>query len=218
MMRRLSGVLFCLMLGATPAWSKWDAVDKAYLAEQFRALQDQIQALKTQLDNLNGQVADLRQNQQQLQAALTKQQRTIQDMDQLVSSLRLGQEESISGLKTALAQLRGEQKKAFESLMGKTEAAGGGLATGGGGASPGTGRTVAGYVTVVEGENVSVDVGSGQGIQVGSRLAVFKAGDPNTRVGVLEVQQVIDAGNARARILTMNPGVRPDFSDIVRLE
>ena len=212
MMRRLSAVLFCLMLGATPAWSKWDAVDKAYLAEQFRALQDQSQALKTQLDNLNGQVADLRQNQQQLQAALTKQQRTIQDMDQLVSSLRLGQEESISGLKTALVQLRSEQKKAFESLMGKTEAAGGG------GASPGTGRTVTGYVTVVEGDNVSVDVGSGQGIQVGSRLAVFKAGDPNTRVGVLEVQQVIDTGNARARILTMNPGVRPDFSDIVRLE
>jgi hypothetical protein len=80
-------------------------------------------------------------------------------------------------------------------------------------------RPVQGYITVVDKDNtVTVDLGSGQGIQVGSRLAVYRANDPSTRVGVLEVVQVVDAGNSRARIVTMNAGVQPEFSDFVRLE
>jgi len=35
-------------------------------------------------------------------------------------------------------------------------------------------------------------------------------------VGIIEVTQVIDSGNSRARIVTMNAGVKPDFSDVVR--
>ena len=209
----LGGLLF-----ASPAWGKWDPVDKAYLVEQFRALQEQIQGLKTQIDSLNTQVADLRQNQQQAQAALTKQQRTLSDMDQLVSSLRLSNEENLSGLKTALAQLRIDQKKAFETLSGKVETSAGGSAAAAGGTSSTSGSGVTGYVTEVAGDNVSVDIGSARGIQVGSHLAVYKGSDPNTRVGVLEVQQVIDGSSSRTRILTINPGVRPDFGDIVRPE
>jgi hypothetical protein len=80
-------------------------------------------------------------------------------------------------------------------------------------------RPVQGYITVIDKDNtVTVDLGSDQKIQPGSRLAVYKATDPNTRVGVLEVVQALDAGNSRARIVTMNAGVRPEFSDIVRLE
>ena len=63
-----------------------------------------------------------------------------------------------------------------------------------------------------------IDMGSAQGIQQGSRLAVYKATDTNTRVGVIEVTQVVDTGNARARIVTMNSGVKPEFSDLVRVE
>jgi hypothetical protein len=115
-------------------------------------------------------------------------------------------------MKTALAKLSDEQKKAFASLMGKTEVAGSGATAGAGG------RVITGYVTAVEGDNVTVDIGSAQGLQPGSHLAVFKASDTTTRVGVMEIQQVIDAGNSRARLLTMNPGVQPEFGDIVRLE
>jgi hypothetical protein len=63
-----------------------------------------------------------------------------------------------------------------------------------------------------------IDMGSAQGIQQGSRLAVYKATDPNTRVGVIEVTQVVDSGNSRARIVTMNSGVQPEFSDVVCVE
>jgi hypothetical protein len=222
MMRRLSLAILILCFSAGPAWARWDKEDKAYLVEQFRALQEQLQALKTQLDNLSGQVAELRQNQQQLQAVIMRQQQRLEEMDQLLATLRLGQEDSFSGLRTALNQLRSENEKAFASLTGKSGEPGGA-----GAAAPerkGTveaaqARVVQGYITVVDRDNtVTVDLGSGQGIQLGSRLAVYKANDPNTRVGVLEVVQVVDAGNSRARIVTMNSGVQPEFSDFVRLE
>ena len=63
-----------------------------------------------------------------------------------------------------------------------------------------------------------IDMGSAQGLQQGTRLAVYKATDVNTRVGVIEVTQVVDTGNSRARIVTMNAGVKPEFSDVVRVE
>ena len=52
----------------------------------------------------------------------------------------------------------------------------------------------------------------------GAMGVVYKATDPNTRVGVIEVTQVVDTGNSRARIVTMNSGVKPEFSDVVRVE
>jgi TolA-binding protein len=221
MMRRVSLTVLILLFCTGPALARWDKEDRAYLVDQFRALQDQLQALKAQLDTLGGQVAELKQNQQQLQTVVVRQQRMLQDMDQLVSSLRLGQEESFSGLRTTLNQLRSDNEKAFASLTGRP-AEPGGAATAperkGTVEAPPT-RVVQGYITVVDKDNtVTVDLGSGQGIQVGSRLAVYRANDPNTRAGVLEVVQVVDAGNSRARIVTMNAGVQPEFSDFVRLE
>jgi hypothetical protein len=223
MMRRLTLAMFLMLLCASTAWPRWDKEDRAYLVDQFRALQDQLQALKAQLDTLSGQVAELKQNQQQLQTVVVRQQRMLQDMDQLVSSLRLGQEENFSGVKTTLNEMRAEHKKEFASLTGKSETGGGTVGTGqgpgGSGVTPPPARPVQGYITVVDKDNtVTVDLGSGQGIQVGSRLAVYRANDPSTRVGVLEVVQVVDAGNSRARIVTMNAGVQPEFSDFVRLE
>jgi TolA-binding protein len=221
MMRRLSLTVLMLLFCMGPAWARWDKEDKAYLVDQFRALQEQLQALKAQLDALGGQVAELRQNQQQLQAVIIRQQSLLQEMDQLVSSVRLGQEESFSGLRRALNELRSDNEKAFASLTGRS-AEPGGAATAperkGTVEAPPT-RVVQGYITIVDKDNtVTVDLGSGQGIQVGSRLAVYKANDANTRVGLLEVVQVVDTGNSRARIVTMNSGIQPEFSDFVRLE
>ncbi|MFB3923181.1 MAG: hypothetical protein ACE145_15785 [Terriglobia bacterium] len=211
MLQRLSFVLLGVILFAAPVWPKWDAQDKAYLVEQFRDLHDQLQTLKTQLETANAQVADLKQNQQQLQAALARQQRTLQEMDQLVSSLRLGHEESISGLKSALAQLRNDMNAGFKKLSGNESAATAGTM----GAAPPAPK---GYVTDVAGDWITVDLGSTRGMQPGTRLTVYRASDPTQRMGVLEVQQVTGAESSRARIVVMNPGVQPEFGDIVRPE
>jgi cell shape-determining protein MreC len=222
MMRRLSLALLFVIFFAGSAWPKWDVKDRQYLEERFRELQEEIQALKTQLGTLSGQLAELRQNQAQLQAVIIRQQRTLQEMDQLVSSIRLSQEENFAGLKTSLSQVRSQNEKSFAKLIGMPpESAAGTSAAGQGAALPARAappRVVEGYITVVQGNKVTVDLGSAQGIQPGSRLAVYKANDPSVRVGVVEVEQVVDAGNSQARIVTMNPGVQPEFSDIVRLE
>ncbi len=226
MYRRAAVAIFFILVFSAAAAAKWDAKDRQYLEDEFRALREQIQTMKTQADSLNTQLTELRQAQTQVQAVLIRQQRTLQELDQMVSSLRLSQEENLTNLKTAIAQLQTDQEKAFAALSGGgSENSGGGSVNTAGSAAPATPAVgsaapapTQGYVTVVEGVNVTVDLGTAQGIQQGSHLALYKAADPGTQVGVLEVIQVLDAGNSRARILTMNTGVRPEFSDIVRTE
>ena len=141
----------------------------------------------------------------------------------MLSSLRIGNEENFSKLKTAIADLRAQTDNAVSKMTGQPAAppgdSGGGRARWRVRPLPRRhARPSQGYVTAVEGTNVMIDMGSAQGIQQGSRLAVYKATDPNTRVGVIEVTQVVDTGNSRARIVTMNSGVKPEFSDVVRVE
>ena len=220
-MRRMMLASFIVLWAVTSAWPKFKEDEAQYLNDHFKAIQDQVQALTTLVQTLNAQLQELRKNQAQFQAVIDRQQRSLQDLDQMVTSMRLGTEEDSSKLKTAITQLRNETRDAFVKLSGGSVPSSPG---GGGTVPPGQNPTSPsptpgqGYVTSVEGNNVMLDIGSAQGIHQGSRLALYKASDPNTRVGVIEVIQVIDAGSSRAQIVTLNPGVRPEFSDVVRLE
>ena len=221
MTRRITFVILLLLFLTPSAWPKWKEDEQEYLDDQFKSVLDQIQALGNQVAALNAQLAELKQNQAQLQAVTIRQQRALQDLDQMLSSLRIGNEENFAKLKTALTELRAETENAVKKLTGQpaqqpaapVEAT---LVTHPG-AVPAR-QAPQGYITAVDGGNVMIDMGSAQGVQQGSRLAVYKATDPNTRVGVIEVTQVVDAGNARARVVTMNAGARPEFSDVVRVE
>lgn len=221
MTRRITFVIFLLLLLTPSAWPKWKEDEQKYLDDQFKSVLDQIQALGNQVAALNAQLAELKQNQAQLQAVTIRQQRALQDLDQMLSSLRIGNEENFATLKTALTELRSETENAVKKLTGQpaqqpaapAEAA---IVTRPGAVSPR--QAPQGYITAVDAGNVMIDMGSAQGVQQGSRLAVYKATDPNTRVGVIEVTQVVDAGNARARVVTMNAGAKPEFSDVVRVE
>jgi len=223
MTRRLYLVILLLTFTASAAWPKWKEEEQKYLDDQFRTIQDQVQALKTQIDALSAHIAELRQNQAQLQQTMIRQVRALQDAEQLLSSMRIGTEENFSGLKSAVAQLRTDTQKSFSSLIGQPAPASPGTAEPNVAArtipaTPPAPQVIQGYITVAEGNSVTVDLGSSRGIRTGSRLVVYKASDPNTRVGVLEVTQVVDTDNSKARVVTMNVGVRPEFSDIVRLE
>lgn len=222
-MQRLSLAIFLLLICAGTASAKLKEEDQAYLDEHFSKLREQIQALKTRLDTLNAQLTEMHQNQLQLQTVIIRQQRSLQDMDQLLASVRMSGEENFTHLKNELSRLRTDQQKAFSALTGQPgqqptpgtpEVAAAPRSSG----LPVTPPGVQGYITVVSGNDVTVDLGSTQGLRPGARLTVYKANDPNTRVGTLEVTQVLDAGNSRAKIVTMNAGVQPEFSDIVRLE
>lgn len=220
MKRRIILATFLLLFLTPSAWSKFKEDEQKYLDDQFKAVLDQMQAMGNQVAALNAQLAEIKQNQAQLQAVIIRQQHQLQDLDEMLSSLRIGNEENFSRLRTAIADLRAQTDNALSKLSGQpaaptaapTEVAP--LARPAAPSRP----TNQGYVTAVEGTNVMIDMGSAQGIQQGSRLAVYKATDPNTRVGIIEVTQVVDNGNARARIVTMNSGVKPEFSDVVRVE
>jgi hypothetical protein len=221
MTRRIAFVVFLLLCLTPSAWPKWKEDEQKYLDDQFKSVLDQMQALGNQVAALNAQLAELKQNQAQLQAVTIRQQRALQDLDQMLSSLRIGNEENFANLKTALTELRTETENAVKKLTGQAATQPGAVAAVGPAVPPPAAPArppSQGYITAVEGGNVMIDMGSAQGIQLGSRLAVYKATDPTTRVGVIEVTQVVDAGNSRARIVTMNAGAKPEFSDIVRVE
>ncbi len=216
MIRRIAMAMVVLAFCATAAWPKFKEDEQKYLEDQFRAVTDQLQQMTQQIQSLNAQLTELRQNQAQFQAVIVRQQRALAEMDQMVSSMRVGNEDNFSSLRHAITQLRDILKQA-----GSPPSTGAQITES---PAPSQPRSQApaeptkGYVTLVQGDVVMVDIGGSAGVHQGSRLAVYKANDPNTSVGVLEVTQVVDAGSSRAKVITMNSGVRPEFSDIVRVQ
>jgi uncharacterized protein YdcH (DUF465 family) len=217
MMRRVMFALFIVLLVVSSAWPKFKEDEQKYLDDKFNAILDQVQTLTTQVQTLNAQLQALRQNQAQFQAVMDRQQRSLQDLNQMVTSMRLGSEENLSNVKTAILQLRKETQAEFTKLTGPSTPPP--TVAGGTGAAPAPAQAPASaYVTGFKGDDVLIDMGSSQGVHQGSRLALFKASDPNTQVGVIEVTQVIDAGNSRAQIVALNPGVKPEWGDVARLQ
>jgi len=221
MMRRTMLAVFFILLVVTSAWPKFGPEDQKYLNDKFQAIQDQVQALTSLVQTLNAQLQVLRQNQAQFQAVIDHQQQALQNLDQLVTQMHLGDEENFSSLKTAITQLRKDTKAAIASLSGVQPGSATTETPKPGSENPP--RVLQGYVTDVKGNPGSQvvtleDMGSAEGIHQGSRLAVYKASDPNTRVGVIEITQVIDAGTSHAQIVTLNAGVQLAWGDVVRLE
>jgi hypothetical protein len=221
MMRRIAVAIFLLLLFATSAWPKFKEDEQKFLDDQFKALQDQMQALGNQTAVLNSQLAEIKQTQAQLQTVMIRQQRQLQELDEMLSSLRIGNEENFAKVSKAVADLRAETESAVNKLTGQSAQPSGPPADAGmvaRPAAPAARQSTQGYITAVDGSNVMIDMGSAQGLHTGSQLAVYKATDPNSQVGIIEVTEVVDAGNARARIITMNAGVKPEFSDVVRAQ
>ncbi len=218
MTRRLVSAFLLLILFASTAWPKLSKDEQTYFDNQFRGMLEQVQALSKQVQALNTHLAELHQNQTQFQEALVRQQRTLDDLEQLVSHLRVSSQEDLTTLKTTLNQMRTETQRSLNALAGRPTETTATVASSATGPLLTTSQTVQAYITSVEGNEAVIDQGSAKGLQVGSRLGLYKASDPRTRVGLLEVTQIVDAQNSRAKMITANAGVRPEFGDIVRLE
>jgi hypothetical protein len=218
MRRRIIVALVWVLCMTSSAWSKGEQDERRYLDQQFKSVLDQMQALGNQITALNAQLAELKQNQTQLQTAIIRQQHQLQDLDDMLSSLRLGDEENFSKLKAEITELRSAKDNGVNKMTAQPGAHAEVSEAARPAASAPAPQVFQGYVTAVEGSSVMIDLGSGQGIHQGSRLGVYKAADPNTRVGVVEVTQVIDSGNSRARVVTIDSGIHLEFSDVVRLE
>ena len=122
MMRRIIFAIFLLLCLTPSAWPKFKEDEQKYLDDQFKAVLDQMQALGNQVAALNAQLAEIKQNQAQLQAVIIRQQHQLQDLDEMLSSLRIGNEENFSKLKTAIADLRAQTDNAVSKLTGQPAA------------------------------------------------------------------------------------------------
>lgn len=217
MIRRMTLLVVILLLCASSAWPKFKDDELKQLDDKFQPLMDQLQVMQNQIQTLNTQLQQLKENQAQFQAVIIQQRRALNEINQMVSSMSLGGEEHYTRLKGLLDKLSTDTQGSFNKIS--PGAGGGGTTTAAVTPAqplqPPAPKPTSGYITGIDGNIVLVDLSSGQGVQQGTRLALYKDSDPNTPVGILEVTQVTDSGS-RAKVITINTGVKPAFGDSVR--
>ncbi len=220
-MRRTIWLTLLLVLVAVQA-SAFNKKDRAYLDQQFKAIQEELTATRAM-------VKELEKRQAGLLAVLAGQTKVLKSVDDILAELRTRMGEnsrSLAALFTSLTILKGEVSgfreetgKKFQELSIRPTSTAVleplGLSRGMAMGSP---RALEGYITAVQGETVTIDRGSAHGLQGGERLAAFLAVDPETQVGELEVSGVVESQQAQCRVMELKSGVSLDFGDIVRLQ
>ena len=220
-MRRTIWLTLLLLLVAVQA-SAFNKKDRAYLDQQFKAIQEEMTATKAM-------VKELEKRQVGLLAVLAGQTKVLKSVDDILAELRTRMGEnstSLAALFTSLTILKGEVSgfreetgEKFQELAIRPTSTAVleplGLSRGMALGSP---RALEGYITAVEGETVTIDRGSAHGLRGGERLAAFLAVDPETQVGELEVGGVVESQQAQCRVMELKSGVSLDFGDIVRLQ
>jgi hypothetical protein len=78
---------------------------------------------------------------------------------------------------------------------------------------------IEGYITADGEKEVTINLGSSAGVKPGMKLNVYRAADPKTQIGVIEIVGVLDSSNSRATVLHKKADVAKfEFSDIVRTQ
>lgn len=198
----------CFAPGAAAQKKQKDPVLHQYLIEEFGKLQAQITQLNERVGTLESELARAKQLQNEINGEVRNSQTTLKSSDTSLSSFRLSTQQDLLGLKTDLAQMRQDVAKLMDIVQRGMAAAV--PVTPQGPAAP------EGYITTVGDRDVTINLGSGHGVKVGMRFNVFRASDPKTQIGMIEVVEVLDANNSKATIVFSKPDTRFEFSDIVR--
>lgn len=185
-----------------------------YLVPEITAIQAKLDKLTEKLASLETEIGKIKEQ----QAMLAEDHRRTQDLmkatDTSVTSLRVSNQQDLLGVKTDLVQIRRDITEIADVLhrgaAGQTPAAASNPT------APAPVPTADGYVTQVSDTEVTINLGSSAGVRVGMRFSVYHGADPQTRIGIIEVTDVMDANNSRARILETKPEAKFQFSDVVR--
>ncbi len=222
-MRRTAFVLLAtLALVLAPALADQkkpkDEALHQYLITEFAQLNAKVDKLDERLSErltaLDAKLGELKQQQNDLKIELRDAQNISKSIDTSLGSFRLSSQQDLLSLKTDLTQTR-QEFQTLSNLIQKSAAAAA--------AKPPEAplpalATLEGYITAVDENAVTINLGSSVRVNVGARFSVFKAADPHAEVGVVEVTQVIDANNSRAKIIYSKSDIHFDFSDMVRLK
>lgn len=210
-MRRCAGMIVALMvLAAAPALAQAPTLKKQkdpvlhqYLAEEFGQLNAKLTQLAERLAALEAELAQLKQAQGEQSNEQRNTQTMLKAADATVTSLRVTTQQDLLALKTDLGELRKDVLAIQETLKKEEQSAA---------------SATEGYITDVKPSEVRINLGSGAGIKLGMRLNVYRSTDPKLHLGVVEVVEVVDANNSRAKIVVGKPNSKFEFADIVRPE
>ena len=215
-------VLAFLLLGlAMPASAQKrqkDPMLEQYLISEFAQLNAKLDRMQERVVALESELARVKQNQAEMITEIRSTQTTVKTMDTSLSTFRLSNQQDLFSLKTDLTQVRQDMARLMDLIMkGGSAAPAPAPAPTPAPAAP-SDSSADGYITAVseDGKEVTISLGSSAGIKVGSELNVFKAGDTKKEVGIIEVVEVVDANNSRAKVVFVRPSFRFEFSDIVR--
>jgi hypothetical protein len=185
-----------------------DPVLHQYLIEEFGKITARIDQLSERLNAIEAELGRTKQQQTETNAEVRNTQTSLKSTDTSLSSFRLSTQQDLLGLKTDLNQLRQDVAKLLDTVQ-RGIAASAAVAPQGPAAPEG-------YITAVGEKDVTINLGAGHGVKVGMRFNVYRASDPKTQIGLVEVIEVLDANNSKATIVFAKPDTRFEFSDIVR--
>ncbi len=185
-----------------------DPALQQYLVPEITTIEEKLDKLAARLDAVEGQLAKVKEQQQALANDIHASQEQVKATDTSVTSLRVSNQEDLLSVKTDVARIRRDLGDLTDEVR---KAAAPPPAP-----APAPQPKVEGYVTQVLANTISINLGSAAGVEVGMKFGVYKAAEPQTRIGTIEVTEVVDANNSKAKIVASNPNTKFQFSDIVR--
>lgn len=186
-----------------------DPALQQFLTSELATIQEKLDKLNARLEATDAQITKLKEQQQALAADFRANQELTKATDTSVTSLRASNQEDLLSLKSDVGRIRRDLSDLADQF--KKSAAPPPAAAA---AAP----ALEGYITQASATSsmVSINLGSAAGVDVGMRFGVYRAAEPQTRIGTVEVTEVLDANNSRAKIVASNPNTKFQFSDIVR--
>jgi len=179
-----------------------------YLVAEIASIQEKLDKLASRLDAVEGQLAKVKEQQQALASDFHANQELVKATDTSVTSLRVSNQEDLLSLKTDVARIRRDLSELTDEVRKSAAPPPAAAAP----AQP----KVEGYITQVTPTGISINLGSAAGVEVGMKFGVYRAAEPQTRIGTIEVTEVVDANNSKAKVVASNPNTKFQFSDIVR--
>lgn len=185
-----------------------DPALQQYLVAEMTSIGEKLDKLAARLDAVEGQLAKVKEQQQTLATDFKTNQDLVKATDTSVTSLRVSNQEDLLSLKTDVARIRRDLGDLNDEV--RKSAAPPPAAT-----APAQPK-IEGYITQVTASGISINLGSAAGVEVGMKFGVYRAAEPQTRIGTIEVTEVLDPNNSRAKVVASNPNTKFQFSDIVR--
>lgn len=193
------------------------------------SLEVRLAALDQRLNGLEAELNRLKQGQADLSKQQAEGHNTARDLQNLIKAnevelrnIRVQSSGDILGISNGLGNLRAELAILTDTVKRGFQ--------GGQGGQPSMAQqpvaptrpsaaTIEGYVNASLDDAtqlVQISLGRAQGIQVGKQFSVYRTNDPGKSIGILEVTQVVDDNNSKARIIYQAQGIKFEFGDIVR--